>query len=248
MATRAVLVQRARVARKVAQDHRSPVRGVDQAPPVSTDATASPADQVIEVLPDVMVEMETLAGTVELVIAAPAVRLAPQVGQEPTVSQAAMATEELEVLLEPTAETAGPGPPALQAPEGPLALQVLAALRECRVPRVMQVVLGLKEPRATPALGVPGAFLALPVPMVSPGVPAEMVQMEGTAGTVWPTPSASLWLASSSCSSTASVSVPVVIWAIPTRSFPRSRPVAMSWPSVATTCTGQQLSWAPSAA
>lgn len=248
MVTRVVVVQQGRVGRKVAQDRQSPVRAVNQAPPVSTDATASPAEQVIEVPLVVMVVMETLAGTAELVIAAPAVRLVLQVGQEPTVSPAAMAREELEVPLEPTAGTAGPGPPALQAPEGLLVLQVFAALRECRVPRVMQVVQGLKEPRATPALAVPGAFLALPVPMVSLAVPAEMVQMEGMAGTVWRTPSASPWLASSSCLSTASVSVPAVILAIPTRSFPRSRPVAMLWPSVATTCTVPQLSWAPSAA
>lgn len=238
MATQAVLVPWAQEVHEARPDNQSLVPGDPLEPPVSMGVTASLArtaemasqvEKVTKALPVVMAATVTLAATADLVIVEPAVRLVKEAPEGQMDFLAAKVTQGPEVLQEPTVGTAGLAPLALQVFQGALAPQGLAALRDCQVPRATRVAQVSKVPRETGAPGVPWAFLAPMVETVSPVVPAEMVLMERTAKTVLHTPSASLWLASSSCLSTASASVPVAIWAIPTPFFPRSPLVVTLW-------------------
>lgn len=153
MAIQAVQVHKALRVFEAPQGHLSLVLVDRQVAPASMDATAnlvktaemaSPACPVIEAYPAEVAVTATLAATVGLVITVPVVLQAHQVSQEQEVYLVATVREDPKVQLEQTAETAGPVPMVLQAPEAPLASQVFAAHRECQASRVTRVS---KEPK-----------------------------------------------------------------------------------------------------
>jgi hypothetical protein len=156
MAIQAVQVHKALRVFGAPQGHLSLVLVDRQVAPASMDATAnrvktaemaSPACPVIEAYPAEVAVTATLVVTVGLVITVPVVLQAHQVSQEQEVYLVATVREDPKVQLEQTAETAetaGPVPMVLQAPEAPLASQVLVAHRECLASRVTRVS---KEPK-----------------------------------------------------------------------------------------------------